>query len=415
MKNGFRVVDSELHLMEPHRIWEERLPEPYRSLTHIVPAASVSERLRVEYGPDLVHDGVTSEIRGLVRRLSEYRMRAEPRLAYASVNCRPDVWLEDMDVEGIDVAVVLPSPTMSIALVDGLDPRHAMAMSQVYNDWAAEFCAANPARLKFWAWLPRHDAELAAEESRRCMEQLGAVGVAFSTHTVDDHLLSDTFYDPLWAELDRLHAPIGMHVTSSAQRDNIRTRYQGHGRTEVLMRAIAGVYYSMSSVGELILSGVLERYPNIKPVVMETSCGWVPWLLWRMDEMWELFGPHAGYSLQLSPSEYFRRNCYVVADSDDGLIRHAMDSGLGARVLFSGDYPHPDSPFPNAVNNFLQIEGLTDTERRKVLWDNGAELFGLEVPEPTVAVADAIPSPVDIPTPQQELRNTAYSVRTWRL
>jgi predicted TIM-barrel fold metal-dependent hydrolase len=148
------------------------------------------------------------------------------------------------------------------------------------------------------------------------------------------------------------------------------------------MRAIAGVYYSMSSVGELILSGVLERYPNIKPVVMETSVGWVPWLLWRMDEMWELFGPHAGYALASSPSEYFRRQCYVVADSDDGLERHAIDSGLGYRILFSGDYPHPDSPYPHAVSNFIGIAELTDAERRRILWDNGAGLFGLELGEP---------------------------------
>ena len=388
MKNGFNVIDSELHLMEPHQIWEERLPEPFRSLTRIVPPNGISERLRVEYGQarEHVHDGASSEIRGLVRRLSEHRMATDPRLAYASLNCRPDVWLEDMDVEGIDLAVLLPSPTMSVTLVDGLDPRHAMAMTRVYNDWAAEFCSANPERLKFWGWLPRHDAELAAEETQRCMESLGAVGMAISTHAVDDHLLSDTFYDPLWEELNRLNAPLGMHVTGSAQRDNIRARYQGHARTDVLMRAIAGVYYAETSVGELILSGVLSRYPRLKPVVMETSVGWVPWLLWRMDDMWELFGPHAGYSLELRPSEYFRRQCYVVADSDDTMVRHAIDAGLGECILFSGDYPHPDSPYPDAVNNFLGIDNISDAERRRVLWDNGARLFGLTVPDLVPAV-----------------------------
>ncbi len=39
MKRGFKVIDSELHLMEPHTLWEERLPEPYRSRTHIMPPA----------------------------------------------------------------------------------------------------------------------------------------------------------------------------------------------------------------------------------------------------------------------------------------------------------------------------------------------------------------------------------------
>jgi predicted TIM-barrel fold metal-dependent hydrolase len=378
MKNGFSVIDSELHLMEPLDIWDQRLPEPYRSTTRVVLPGTVSDRLRVEYPNGRIYDGATSEIRGLMRRHSQRRMATDPRIAYATRNCRPDIWLEDMDLEGIDVAVLLPTPSMSVTLVDGLDPGHAMAMTRVYNDWAAEFCAANPERLKFWAWLPRHDAELAAEESRRCMEGIGAVGVAFSTHTVDDHLLSDPFYDPLWEELNRLAAPIGMHVTSSAERDNIRTRYQGHERTEVLMRGIAGVYYAMSSVGELILGGVLERYPRMQPVVMETSAGWAPWLVWRMDEMWETFGPDSGYELEQKPSEYFRRQCFIVADSDDGLVKHAVESGLGDNILFSGDYPHPDSPYPHAVDNFLNIQGLSDEARRKALWDNGARLFGIE-------------------------------------
>ena len=378
MKNGFKVIDSELHLMEPLDLWKQRLPEPFRSRTRVIPPGSLSDRLRVDYGNGLIHDGATSEIRGLMKQHSERRMVTDPRLAYAARNCRPDVWLEDMDLEGIDIAILLPTSTMGITLVDGLDPRHALAMTRAYNDWAAEFCSANPERLKFWAWLPRHDAELAAEETCRCMEQLGAVGVAVTTHTVDDHLLSDSFYNPLWQELDRLEAPFGMHVSGSAQRDNIRTRYQGHARTEVLMRAIGGVYYAMSSVGELILSGTLERHPNMHPVVMETSVGWTPWLLWRMDEMWETFGPDTEYSLERKPSEYFVRQCYVVADSDDGLAKHAVESGLGDRILFSGDYPHPDSPYPNAVNNFLAIEGLSDEARRKVLWDNGARLFKIE-------------------------------------
>jgi predicted TIM-barrel fold metal-dependent hydrolase len=153
------------------------------------------------------------------------------------------------------------------------------------------------------------------------------------------------------------------------------------------MRSIAGVYYAMTSVEELIYGGVLERYPSIKPVVMETSVGWVPWLLWRMDEMWDTFGPDAGHSLTLRPSEYFRRQCYAVADCDEDLARYVVEYGLENNILFSTDYPHHDSPWPEGVNTFLGLEGLTDTVKRKIMWDNGAALYGLEAP---VALAAAV-------------------------
>jgi len=266
-----------------------------------------------------------------------------------------------------------------LVMVDGMDPEHALAMCRVYNDYAAEFCRAEPSRFRFWAWLPKQDGRLAADEARRCMAELGAIGVAMTTHGVDDHLLLDPFYEPLWAELDRLQAPLGLHVSGSASRDNIRTRYHGHARTEVLMRSIAGVYYAMSSLEELIYGGVLERYPRLRPVIMESSIGWVPWLLWRMDEMWDAFGPDAGHDLALKPSDYFRRQCYAVSDCDEDLARYVVDYGLEDNLLFSTDFPHHDSPFPNGVDTFVTLDGLSDATRRKILWDNGARLYGLEV------------------------------------
>ena len=380
MKSGFNVVDSELHLMEPLDLWEQHLPEPFRSRTRFFAPSTLGGGTRVEYGNGVAYDANTSEIRGLMRRHTERRMASEPRLAFAARNCAPDVYLTDMDVEGIDVAILMPTRMLGLIMVDGLDPEHALAMCRVYNDYAHEFTTAAPDRFKFWAWLPKHDARLAAEEARRCMQHLGAIGVAMTTHGVDDHLLLDDFYEPLWAELDRLGAPLGLHVSSSAQHDNIRVRYQGHPKTEVLMRSIGGVYYAMTCVEELIYGGVLERYPSLKPVVMETSVGWVPWLLWRMDEMWDTFGPDAGHSLALRPSEYFRRQCYAVADCDEDLARYVVDYGLENNILFSTDYPHHDSPWPRGVETFLGLAGLSDRVKRKILWDNGAALYGLEAP-----------------------------------
>jgi len=380
MKHGFKVIDSELHLMEPRDLWETRLPEPFRSRTRFEHPSGLGGNARIDFGNGVIQDSSTSEIRGLMKRHTERRMAEDPRLANAARNCTPEVWLEGMELEGIDVAVLMPTRMLGMLMVDGLDPEQALAMCRVYNDYAAEFCAAAPSRFKFWAWIPKQSAALAADEARRCMEELGAIGAAMPTHGVDDHLLLDDFYEPLWAELNRLEAPLGLHVSNSARHDNIRTRYQGHERTEVLMRSIAGVYYAMTSVEELIYGGVLERHPRLKPVVMETSVGWLPWLLWRMDEMWDTFGPDAGHSLSLAPSEYFRRQCYAVADADEGLARQVVESGLGDNVLFSTDFPHHDSPWPEGVNTFVGLDGLSDEAKRKILWDNGAQLYGLKQP-----------------------------------
>jgi predicted TIM-barrel fold metal-dependent hydrolase len=70
-----------------------------------------------------------------------------------------------------------------------------------------------------------------------------------------------------------------------------------------------------------------------------------------------------------------------VADADEHLARHVVEYGLEDNILFSTDYPHHDSPWPEGVNTFLSLEGLSDEVRRKILWSNGAALYGLNVSE----------------------------------
>ncbi|HEY1292480.1 MAG TPA: hypothetical protein VGJ60_05240, partial [Chloroflexota bacterium] len=122
MKQGFKVVDSELHLMEPRDLWERHLAEPFRSRTTFHHPNSLGGTARVDFGGGVVQDAGTSEIRGLMQRHTQRRMAKDPRLAFAARNCAPDIWLQDMDVEGIDVAILMPTRMLGMLMVDGLDP-----------------------------------------------------------------------------------------------------------------------------------------------------------------------------------------------------------------------------------------------------------------------------------------------------
>jgi predicted TIM-barrel fold metal-dependent hydrolase len=46
-------------------------------------------------------------------------------------------------------------------------------------------------------------------------------------------------------------------------------------------------------------------------------------------------------------------------------------------ILVSTDYPHVDSHFPHALDEFMAIPGISETSRRKILWDNCARLYNL--------------------------------------
>jgi uncharacterized protein len=53
----------------------------------------------------------------------------------------------------------------------------------------------------------------------------------------------------------------------------------------------------------------------------------------------------------------------------------------------SSDYPHADGAFPEAIQQFLSLP-LNDEQRRKVLWDNCARLYG--IPQPAVPLTREI-------------------------
>ena len=323
----------------------------------------------------------------MVRRRSQRRVTANPGLMKVTENPSPDVFLEGFDIEGIDVGVFMPTIAMGMVRYDDLDPEHALALCQVYNDYTAEFCSAHPDRFKFWAWVPPHDAKLAAGEARRAVEELGAVAVAMTGGAVNGNILSDKHFDPLWEEMNRLGTAFGMHgpPANYLLRDNYNHRYWGKQGMEVVGNAMVGPVHAMAQLAELTLGGVLERFPNLKPVFMEVNASWLPWFLWRLDDKWETHAPDMDIELPLAPSEYFRRQGYSVVEPEEGPIKYVLDYMGADRLLFSTDYPHSDCIFPEAVNTFLAQDQIPDDAKRKILWDNGAKLFGVEAPVEAVA------------------------------
>ncbi len=390
-RNGFKLIDSELHMQEPYDLWEKRLPDRYRSITKITrpPRGNLDTghlgidlagkgwpvRMTSEQGPNPQDRG------SLVFRQGNRRWKEAPDLARFRMNPSPEAWLEGMDMDGIDVAILTPTLGLHVMAIDEVEQGHAAALCRAYNDFVAEFASVNPDRFKIWGWLPRQAPELAAAEARRCVEELGAAGVAMTNGGVDRTVLTDTAFEPLWTEIERLGVPLGLHVFGqSTFADDLGHRYAGHPRTEVVSSIFRLPFYGQTALAEFILGGVLDAHPKLKVVIQEANVTWLPWLLWRMDEKWETYGPDQEYSLSLRPSDYFKRQCYAVIDADEQVARYAIDFAGDDNFLWSSDFPHHDATFPGASDMFLEIEGISEASKRKILWDNGAKLFGLEVP-----------------------------------
>ena len=374
-KNGFRVLDSDMHIMEPPDLWERYIAPEFRS---IAPRGRTSDNVR-DLGlifPDGEPNGRTTS--GDPHRGHNYARNQKLYRNHARRGWGPDVQLEAMDVEGIDVAVLFPSRGLNGLTHPDRDPRFAAAIARAYNDWMFDFCQTDSMRLLGAGMISVYDVRDAVRESHRVVEDLGFRAVFVRSNIVNGKTWHDPYYEPLWDTLEELDLPIGFHeATASRSRQTAEHFEPNFG----LRRIYAQPIEQMLGLGSFLGGGILERHPKLKVAFLEANCSWVPWLLWRLDEGYEREGDVFMPELAMAPSEYFKRHCWVSVEPDEAPARYLIDELGSNQIVFSTDYPHADSKYPAAVESFLRLP-LSDEDKRKILWDNCARFYSVtEVPD----------------------------------
>ncbi|HEX2174104.1 MAG TPA: amidohydrolase family protein [Dehalococcoidia bacterium] len=380
MKNGYRVMDSDLHVMETGDLYERYLDERYRDRMPQYLGYGKADVLGWQVGNQMVppwinSDAVVGPQKFLHSRSTDIYAEAREK------GYPPETHLAAMDVEGVDVAVLYRTLAHTVAYLETNEPDYAMALCRAFNDWLADYAKAAPDRLKGAAILTIHDPELAAEEARRAVRDLGFVAAVLMPMPINGRNLNAPECDALWAELERLNVPVGFHPTSTGtSREYVSNRFAGHPNFRTLNHAASFPLELMMAMGTMIVGGVCHKFPGLRIGFLEGTCGWLPWWLHRLDDQWQKYGGGEAIKLDALPSEYFRRQCYVSTDVDEELLRVVVDEVGDDNIVVSTDYPHEDGAYPHAIEEFLALPGVSTESKRKILWDNCARLYGLDVP-----------------------------------
>jgi uncharacterized protein len=283
----------------------------------------------------------------------------------------PHVQLADLDQEGIDVQVIYPTNLSNNANPD--TPR-ALEWARAYNDWLAEFCAVNPNRLKGVATIALQDVDVAVREVRRAVEELGHVAVMMPTNVMDRDIGRQEFW-PFYEEVERLGIPLAVHGGINAA-----TRVHGRYDKFISVHTLSFPVECMMALVGLVFAGVPEKFPKMKIAVLEGCCGWIPFLMDRMDEEFEKQGWRDSPMLKRKPSEYLASDrFYYSIEIEESMVPHVIDRIGVERLLWASDYPHWDTSWPHSVSHFLSRTDISDADKRTMLGDNPASLYGLEV------------------------------------
>ena len=288
-KHGFRVMDSDMHVVEPADLWERFIDPAYRDeAPRTLGDPNLPVDIRLEFaGRGFTRSNIHSEASRHTYLMR--RQKSAPRYReMASQGFDAASQLQAMDIEGIDVAVLFPTKGLLVPWVDGIDPGLAMAVCRAYNDWLCEFCQEDPHRLRAVAQVSLHDGELAVAEAQRTVREKGMVAVWTRPNPTNGQNLHDPSLYPFWAEMERLDVPVCLHSGDGPYMPSVGAdRFLGNW---MMSHTADHSLEMMLAMQSLILGGVLERFPKLKVAFLEANCAWVPWWLWRLEEHYELVG-----------------------------------------------------------------------------------------------------------------------------
>src|SRR5215831_16665416 len=325
LQGRFKVLDSDIHIIEPPDLWPRYIDPAFRDQAPIGLTEDEGD-LR------LAHDGKGW---GRVAGVDADRNRRRQGKNYALNQQRWKPYAE--------------------------------------NDWLHDFGQENPERLLGAGMISPFDVNDAVAEARRCVREYGFRAMFLRPNEVNGRNWHDPYYEPLWTALEELEVPLGFHEGSGSQLRQVGEQF---GANTMLKHIYSHPVEQMLTAGAFCAGGILERHPRLRVAFLEGNCSWVPFLLWRMDEHWEWLGDVYAKELTMAPSEYFKRQCFVSVECDEEPVKHVIDAIGDDRIVFSTDFPHSDSKFPQAVESFLQLP-ISEASKKKILWDNCAAYYGL--------------------------------------
>ena len=247
--------------------------------------------------------------------------------------------------------------------------------TRAFNTALWDFASAAPDRLIVSFQIPIHDIDAAVAEVTWAAS-IGCKSLQLPVFPAELGLPDywDRRYDPLWRAISETGLPICCHI-------GLNTQLEGLARRDPTPQK--GIFVPMVALsaaeplGMWVLTGVLERFPDLKVVFVEPGVGWVAWWLSTVDDL----AARQGYDfpgLKQAPSEYFRRNVYLTFIDEPDVIRHAHDIIGISNVMWSSDYPHPVTSWPRSQSIAAEAtKGVPDAERELILSGNAARVWNL--------------------------------------
>lgn len=385
------LIDVDAHVTEPGDVWTARLPAHLRDRGPrlVRDAATGRDSWHLADSTPMVPVGHTA-VAGWPEPFpaAPRNMDEVPRAAW-----EPHARLEYLDSIGVWAQALYPNVAgfgnQQFLRLD--DPELMLACVRAYNDFLLDWSNADSRRLLPIMATPFWDVTAAVTEVQRGAAA-GHRGVLFTgePQLYDLPYLGDAHWDPFWSAVQDTGLPVSFHIGSGDFTKGFapgRVKAHGAGATYVAT-SVALFLDNGIQIADLLMSGVLARFPTLQFVSVESGVGFLPFVLEAADYAFEdaKVWRERPY-FELKPSDYFRRQVFGCWFFEEHGVPGVIDAIGADRILFETDYPHPICLYGNVREKIdAGLAGQPSDVRRRILWDNSATLYQVEQPDRALAL-----------------------------
>jgi predicted TIM-barrel fold metal-dependent hydrolase len=310
------IISSDSHVMEPVDLWKKGVSAKYRDTAPLFPPHQVGEGFQQHAG------GWDSKAR-----------------------------MKEMEADGLSAEVLYPTLGLDLFAID--DAGLQEECFRVYNDWLIDYCSTDTTRLIGIPAIAVYNIDNGIKELERC-RKAGLKGAIIWQAPHKDLPFTSEHYEKFWATCADLDAPVSLHILTghSYNKDKNRKGVERYrGSVNLKLMDIANALF------ELIFCGVFERHPKLKIVSVENESGWMPWIF----QQWDYY--------------YNRYACFF----NDHVCGENLTFWGQDNIMWSNDFPHPNSTWPNSIKIIQRDLGhLPEETQRKVVCDNVCRLYDID-------------------------------------
>jgi predicted TIM-barrel fold metal-dependent hydrolase len=385
MRQGFRVIDSDTHVNPMLDVLLRYADKDLRDRADALTPYSRPDREhtslsiapirynRVAGSKDVAAAQIAAG--GASNLAGRTRMRTSKPIAPEVSEDNARGRLADMDEEGADIHFLIAGPWAYAA--PALAPELMLGLYRAFHRYIAEYCAADPRRLKSHIIAPGSDPQWAAQTIRAIGREDWAAAV-WPTLPLDLPI-DDPDLHPIWEAAAEMDLPVMYH--GFTVEPPYYPGYRDVWNNPAMSRAAGQVWGGQRFLTFMLISGILDRYPELRVGTLECGHGWLPHWLLRITRQIDYVAGSAPADLKHTPVEYAQAGrvfCGIDWSEGPAMTKAVIDLLGDGVLMYMSDYPHPETLFPKTTDTVLAWrQTLGEQATRRLMSGNAARFFRL--------------------------------------